>query len=246
MKTLLVYNDEGVSVGGKEILPVEIQNLLDNKKVKVINIAATDILSTSWENECIALIMPGGADLPYLKKLSGLGNQKIKNYVESGGAYLGFCAGAYYASSYIEFEKGNELEVVGERELCFYPGKAIGPAYGKGKFSYNSENGAKLAKIKTPLFDESIDIYYNGGCSFESERQDDKISVLAYYEDLPNRPVAALKVNVEKGIVVLTGVHPEYPISSGINESSVNSKREDFLKFLMINAGLESYLKVSL
>ena len=43
-------------------------------------------------------------------------------YVNGGGSYLGLCAGAYYACARVEFEMGSELEVVGERELAFFPG----------------------------------------------------------------------------------------------------------------------------
>lgn len=50
-------------------------------------------------------------------------------YVQSGGSYLGLCAGAYYASSQVEFEPGSTLEVVGDRELDFFPGTARGAAY---------------------------------------------------------------------------------------------------------------------
>jgi Biotin-protein ligase, N terminal len=43
-----------------------------------------------------------------------------------GGAYLGFCAGAYYASRRVVFEEGTRAEVRGERELAFFPGTALG------------------------------------------------------------------------------------------------------------------------
>ena len=54
------------------------------------------------------------------------GNERIREYVSKGGKYLGICAGGYYASSYVEFEKSTTLEVLGDRELSFFPGKAIG------------------------------------------------------------------------------------------------------------------------
>lgn len=51
------------------------------------------------------------------------------DYVRRGGAYLGLCAGAYYASSRVQFEPGSALQVVGSRELSFFPGVARGAAY---------------------------------------------------------------------------------------------------------------------
>jgi glutamine amidotransferase-like uncharacterized protein len=54
---------------------------------------------------------------------------RLVEYVRAGGAYLGLCAGAYYACSRVEFEPGGPLEVVGNRELGFFPGVAAGAAY---------------------------------------------------------------------------------------------------------------------
>ena len=66
----------------------------------------------------------------------------IKDYVTGGGSYLGICAGAYYGASYIEFNKGGELEVIGARELEFFDGKAIGPAI--AEYSTENKSGARL------------------------------------------------------------------------------------------------------
>ncbi|EFJ50700.1 hypothetical protein VOLCADRAFT_88490 [Volvox carteri f. nagariensis] len=90
--------------------------------------------------------MPGGADLPYCKHLNGHGNRLLRDYVAGGGSYLGICAGAYYACRRVEFEVGGPLEVVGDRELCFFPGAARGPAY--PGFDYLSERGAQAAPIR--------------------------------------------------------------------------------------------------
>jgi biotin--protein ligase len=93
------------------------------------------------------LVMPGGADLPYCRHLNGAGNQLISNFVKvQGGAYLGLCAGAYYGCSRVEFEVGSEIEVVGDRELGFYPGTARGSIY--PGFDYQSEKGARAAPLK--------------------------------------------------------------------------------------------------
>lgn len=50
-------------------------------------------------------------------------------FVTQGGSYLGLCAGAYYACARVEFEPGTPLEVVGDRELAFFPGIAQGAAF---------------------------------------------------------------------------------------------------------------------
>jgi len=42
---------------------------------------------------------------------------------------LGLCAGAYYGCARVVFEPGTPLEVVGDRELAFFPGVARGAAF---------------------------------------------------------------------------------------------------------------------
>ena len=64
------------------------------------------LLRGGWEARCELLVFPGGADLPYCKALNGEGNRLIGEYVRGGGAYLGLCAGAYYASATVDFEAG--------------------------------------------------------------------------------------------------------------------------------------------
>ena len=127
--------------------------------------------------------MPGGADLPFCKLLNGRGNDLIRRYVEGGGAYLGLCAGGYYGSSRCEFELGSALEVVGLRELGFFPGIARGAAF--DGFEYATENGTRAAHLllRAPPDDrraasptasgppdppplEVCRVYVNGGCGF--------------------------------------------------------------------------------
>jgi glutamine amidotransferase-like uncharacterized protein len=151
------------------------------------------------------LIMPGGRDRPYMAALQGKANANIRSFVEKGGIYLGICAGAYYGCSEIEFDKGYPLEVCEGRELKFFRGKAIGPAYGKGTFEYNSEKGARLAKLQ--LDNGIAEVYYNGGCTFEGDFTN--VRILASYLDLPNHPPAIIECPIGKGKAILSGVHLE-------------------------------------
>ena len=94
-----------------------------------------------------ALVMPGGADLPYCADLNGRGNELIRGFVEEGGgSYVGLCAGAYYGCSRVEFELDSEkLAVEGDRELAFFPGAALGAVV--PGFRYEAEAGAAATKL---------------------------------------------------------------------------------------------------
>ncbi len=151
----------------------------------VIECTTSDEITTSrdWTDSCALLVMPGGRDLPYVTKLRGRGNKHIRDFVRDGGGYLGLCAGGYYGASFISFARGDrQLEVIGSRELGFFPGMAEGPTF--PGFQYNSNVGARAAGVSiTPegkrilglpegIGEEatedsrSVSAFYNGGCHF--------------------------------------------------------------------------------
>ncbi len=170
--------------------------------IKSIN--ANEIIANKWAYNSKLLIIPGGRDLAYAEKLNGAGNQNIKNYVKNGGSYLGICAGAYYASSYIEFDKGRELEVVGKREMKLFSGKSIGPIL--GRYSYTSNSGARATKQKLNEIGNGY-FYYNGGGYFADCEKYSDVKILGYYEnDLPS----IIEIPFYLGRVILSGVHFEY------------------------------------
>ncbi|KAL4423157.1 hypothetical protein ABPG77_007810 [Micractinium sp. CCAP 211/92] len=119
--------------------------------VKVATLDTAQLLAGGWQQGCLLLVMPGGADLPYCKHLNGRGNELLREHVEGGGSYLGLCAGAYYACARVEFEPGTRLEVVGDRELAFFPGTAAGSIY--PGFDYESEAGAVAAPLRFKQLD---------------------------------------------------------------------------------------------
>jgi len=189
----------------------------------VIPITESALLKEPWAPTCALLVFPGGADLGYCRLLNGAGNRSISQFVRRGGAYLGLCAGGYYGSQRCEFEVGNpELEVVGSRELGFFPGTCRGGAF-KG-FAYHSEMGAKATQIlvkkgafpETALLPDTFRSYYNGGGVFvdADTKGSPSVQVLAeYQDDLAVDPgsskAAVVYCKVGDGSAILTGPHPE-------------------------------------
>lgn len=173
---------------------------------------------------CALFVMPGGADLPYCRTLNGEGNRRIRRYVNSGGAYLGLCAGGYYASSRCEFMEGDPImEVVGDRELAFYPGVCRGLAF--PGFVYHSEAGAKAAELRVNKIafataggklPEIFRAYFNGGGVYvdANKYKHQGVEVLAEYMEKLNvdsgdGAAAIIYRKVGDGQVILTGPHPE-------------------------------------
>lgn len=207
-KQLLIYNDQGVS---QHQIP-KIEKLFAHINISVRKVDADYLKHKFLNPQTDILCIPGGRDIPYQRKLMPLGVENIKKFVESGGKYLGICAGAYFASSSVEFEKGGKLEVIAKRNLEFYPSIAVGPILGLGAFDYYSENGVLWPDIHFVKDEKKIPMYYNGGCGFLDEHPD--VEVIAYY---PSRIPAIICCKVGSGTAILSGVHPEYLEDAELN-----------------------------
>lgn len=115
------------------------------------------------------------------------------------------------------------MEVVGSRELEFFPGVARGSAF--SGFVYASEEGTVAAELtvnKTSFASAGVSLpevfrtYFNGGSVFvDAEKMANRgVEVLATYSDKldvdPGQGAAAVIYRkVGEGHVVLTGPHPE-------------------------------------
>lgn len=175
---------------------------------QVLSITADSLYHCLKKESAALLIMPGGADLPFLHALKGEPNRLIRQFVRQGGSYLGICAGAYYASKEVLFEEGGALQVKGSRELCFFPGTAEGPAYGLRQFEYSSPRGARIARLSWG--NRTVSAYFNGGCYFRNAADfPDCVNIIAGYSDLPETPAAIIGCRMGKGRAILSGVHLE-------------------------------------
>lgn len=198
----------------------------------------------------------------YCRSLNGEGNRRIEQFVRRGGSYLGFCAGGYYGSSKCEFEVGNRvLEVIGNRELAFFPGTCRGCAF-KG-FVYHSEAGAKAVDVrvekeafKAGVVPQTFRSYYNGGGIFADAKSfaDKGVEILASYTgdlDVEGGSAAVVYCKVGEGGAILTGPHPEFaavnldPKSNGPNYPKLveelaedDDSRVNFLKACLAKFGL--------
>ncbi|EMC92758.1 hypothetical protein BAUCODRAFT_37668 [Baudoinia panamericana UAMH 10762] len=226
---ILIYSGPGSTLSSVRHATYPLRRLLGPHHA-VLPITAEQLLREPWQASCALLVMPGGADLGYCRSFNGEGNRRIKQYVQAGGAYLGLCAGGYYGCGRCEFEVGRVregMEVVGERELRFFPGSCRGLAF--GGFVYHSEAGARAAEVvvnssawtNAIAVPERLKVYYNGGGVFvDAEKFAEKgVEVLASYTDELDVESGAGKAavvycKVGEGGAILTGPHPEF---SGTN-----------------------------
>lgn len=224
---VLIYAGTGATTSSVKHATYSLRRLL-GPNYAVVTVTGEQILKEPWQASCALLVFPGGADLGYCRVLNGDGNRRIKQYVRLGGAYLGLCAGGYYGSARCEFEEGKRgMEVVGDRELGFFPGTCRGLAF-EG-FVYQSEKGARAVKLKVNQeaflahgsrgVPDRFRSYYNGGGVFvdadKFRGSDGDVEIVAEYEDqlaveVGKTKAAAVFCKLGDGRVILTGPHPEY------------------------------------
>lgn len=213
----------------------------------VVTVGESALLNDPWQLKTKALVIPGGADLPYCQTFNGAGNSMISDYVRKGGRFMGFCAGGYYASGRLEFEEGTEMEVSGSRELKFFPGTCKGCAY-KG-FVYNSHQGARITKLDVNMADSPSTVfnYYNGGGVFTQALKFKNVEVLAKYTeplDIEDDDKAAVVLcKVGKGAALLSGTHPEFGADKEqpvlLELSDFDEDRKLFMKACLRKLGLK-------
>ncbi|KAJ9225931.1 hypothetical protein DTO207G8_348 [Paecilomyces variotii] len=261
---VLVYSGNGSTVESVRHCLYTLRRLLASNYA-VTPVTSDMIIKEPWTSSCALFVMPGGADLGYSRVLNGEGNRRISTFVQTGGAYLGFCAGGYYGTKRCEFEVGDKtMEVVGERELGFFPGTCRGCAF--PGFVYHSEAGARAAELKvsktalsTGTVPDVFRSYYNGGGVFVDAPlyADRGVEVLASYsEELNVDPgegaAAVVYCKVGEGAAILTGPHPEFAAvnldkkAGGPEYAKVvdalaedDKARTDFLKACLAKLGLQ-------
>ena len=168
------------------------------------------------------IVFPGGrAD----HMISGLSLDQIENlrkYVAQGGAYIGICAGAYFASNYTVWQGvkyGDEAGYV----LDLYYGEAVGPIKEIGDYDTGLIYNPQYPTNVTWYDGEIFNVTYWGGPYFTPV---DNVIVIAEYEKV-NKP-AAIKFYYDSGRVLLFGFHPEFDTHYS------QENRMQFLKMLEI------------
>lgn len=222
IRITLIISGNGATIDSVRHCLYSLRRLL-SPKYAVITVTGDALIKEPWTASCAMLVFPGGADLGYCRTLNGEGNRRITQFVERGGAFLGFCAGGYYGSKRCEFEVGDrKMEVVGSRELAFYPGTCRGGAF--PGFVYHSEAGARAVELSvsdTAWHGTSMPTvfrsYYNGGGVFVDapKYHDQGVEILASFTEKLNvssgeGAAAIVYCKAGEGAAILTGPHPEY------------------------------------
>jgi len=197
-----VYNGRGVWASGR----TAIENMFKWMNASVTLVYPEDIKNGSLINFDL-LVIPGGNAGPYNEDLGLDGASEIRDFVSNGGAFIGICAGGYYACDYIIWE-GVRYEYV----LDLFPGCGVGPLETipyLGGLNYNMTkiqmvNHTHRITANEPEYEWIL--YYGGAEYFAYEGAD--VTVLGRYTVNGQNP-AIVAFEYGLGRVFLTGPHPE-------------------------------------
>ena len=207
MPNCLIYRGRGVALFGIRELTRSLKACLPQGWT-VQYVSAQELQDPTTFSNLDLLVFPGGRDVPYHEDLGGAPNHAIRQFVLEGGRYLGVCAGAYYGCASVVFEPNTDIEVIGPRDLAFFPGVGKGCVFNSGRFHYDSEEVAEASQIE--VGNTLLDMYYNGGCSFDAPEVHKTVQVIGRYVDAPNKPAAIVQCSVGKGFALLCGPHIDY------------------------------------
>jgi glutamine amidotransferase-like uncharacterized protein len=130
-------------------------------------------------------IQPGGYAGVAMNNMDPKLKKNIKDFVYNGGGYVGFCAGAFTATSRVGTTRVAGLGII--------PGNT--KLYGKG-----------IRMFKTVWQGSERHLYWEGGPYFRNMP-----STVEQTASYPNGANAAVRTTYGKGRVWVTGLHPESP-----------------------------------
>ncbi|MDP3150564.1 MAG: BPL-N domain-containing protein [Ignavibacteria bacterium] len=157
------------------------------------------------------ILFPGGDMWVYKSHLSATGINKIKEYIQFGGGYIGICAGSYFAATKIVWrgwadEPRQYFTITG---LGIFSGTADGPIDDFAP-TYQVNNCLVNINRNHPITNDipqQLDYLYSFGPKFIIA-DSSNVSVLGKSASGNNSVVLA--VQYELGRVFLTGLHPEF------------------------------------
>ncbi len=203
------------------------KKFLEWKNLTWGEVNAWDINNRNLSELYKGLFVPGGWAYNYKKSIHSKGNENIREFVESGNAYIGMSAGAYYACDNVRWQGTNYPYY-----LNLFHGDCIGPIdeiapwpnYVMNTMSINQSHPANIYEPATE------DILYYGEPYF-IPYTGQEMQVLARWIvpsnlQAHNAP-GIISFDYGSGRVLLVGPHPEIEENSDRDGNSFGSELND-------------------
>ena len=184
--------------------PKDIIKILEGNGIEVCH--SYDISDLKAKEPFDIMIIPGGTARVQQNHLGTHGIQLIKDFVASGGGYVGFCAGAYLAAL-PPLDKAHKPGIGLIHTRYILPPKTL------------ELKGHLHVQLGMPNYSETVVMLYHNGAIFEDPGETDgnsDIENLGYITKLVDidwntmlGKSCLLRSTYGKGYVVVCGPHPE-------------------------------------
>lgn len=225
-KKIVVFSEGPVSIGS---LLLSLTDSFRNTNIVRATSAEIKNLSSILDQNTLAFILPGitGEHSPFMTLLGREGNSRIRDYVENGGVFVGFCAGAYYACENISYQNPVGVSKSQRPGLDFFKATAKGPQPHLGREILDNDNWNDVIVTRLEYKNkksqlEKVHVCYGNGPAL-TQIQDQDIKALAHYSQVPGKPVAVASKNVGKGLALFIGVHPEITSTHIEKDNALNN-----------------------
>jgi glutamine amidotransferase-like uncharacterized protein len=212
---IAVYQGDGCGDTTREA----IQRFLTQVGLEWRGVGPDDIAGGALD-DCDGVYWPGGWAWPYVRDVPPAGKRAIRDLVARGGAYIGVCAGSYYAADLIKWE-GRYVEY----DLDLFRGLAEGPL--DAIEPWKGWRMTRLAHHDHPVHDgerEQTGLYWGGPRFLPHPTQ--PVTVLASYAELGGAgagdAAAMITFPYGRGQVLLMGPHLELGWNPEANEMDLS------------------------
>ena len=187
-----------------------------------------------------AIYFPGGDMYEYSYDISSVGKTRIRSFVSGGGAYVGVCGGAYFASTSVRW-RGAELVM---EPLGMFKGTASGPIDAIAAYPAYEMCGVYVPGHDHPITEGQPDrfaaLYYWGPALVPDAGA--TVSILGRYE-VGDQP-AMVAFEYGAGRVFIIGVHPEIEEDSDRDSVAFGDDLDDEgSEWVIMKAALEWCLR---
>jgi biotin--protein ligase len=218
-KNILLYNGFGSEEFCVKKTEESFKEYLGNRSVSVVSVDASYFTAGNLKN-AQAVVIPGGNVFKIAMDFNRTGIEQIRDFVFSGGSYIGFCAGAYFAGP-VCF---NRIPIDCDTNLISCT--LEGPAFDLGDAKLLNEKTARAVLVKNAA-QEEFHVFWNGG-GYYSQINHFVHNPIVCYQEEPNK-WAVISTGFNNGSVVLSNIHPEIQLSESEIDTYPNINKVDFL-----------------
>jgi glutamine amidotransferase-like uncharacterized protein len=235
VKDIAIYNDtddvEWPNGGAWATLVTATSTLIEALGYSWEYIDADDVNNNDLGEYYQLIFFPGGWAGGYNEYINETGDQNIRDFVSEGGAYMGMCAGAFFASDTVHWRENgavSTLQNVYDYPLDLWPGIADGSINDFQPWTSSVETGCTLLpgarmvdlKVNTavlPALIPTVNVLYYGGPVFRppNGKWTNETVIARYDMDgfSADEAAAMILFPYGKGRVFLSAVHPELSLN---------------------------------